>query len=458
MIDEPDHNQPAMTEPFSRFPGFAFQPAVPPAGAVACPFTTAPDANVRLAQKLTYQAGLIPADFCGRAGLLLTRTSEGWLQASLALDPQPSAAGRALGEIRAADLWPGLEEADVPNEMLINGRGEAKTLRTLIEEVFAPFPVRAENHGGREQAVRRAHWRRLLLDGLSTPAVRLIRSLNESGGADRAVALAEWWVGPTPSWEMRFDRTFCAPRAGARFLFEWLLTGVPHDPPQTVLRGDVPEIPVLYEDDALIVISKPARLASVPGGSEIVSAVSILQETRGELHVVHRLDMGTSGVLAFAKTKEALRVMNAAFRRRDACKHYVARLEGVLGAEEGDIDLPLGLNAFDRPRQCVLPESEGGKACRTHFAVRETVNTVSGPKTVVDLYPETGRTHQLRLHCAHARGLGMPIDGDPFYGRFGMLAEGPGFRLCLHAAELTVEHPVTGKPLHVTAPADFPDF
>ena len=90
--------------------------------------------------------------------------------------------------------------------------------------------------------------------------------------------------------------------------------------------------------------------------------------------------------------------------------------------------------------------------------MRETVNTVSGPKTVVDLYPKTGRTHQLRLHCAHARGLGMPIDGDPFYGRYGMLAEGAGFWLCLHAAELTIEHPVTGKPLHITAPSGFPDF
>lgn len=447
-----------MTVLLSRFSSVTFAPVAPVPDLLPSPFTSVPDANVLKARDLLREAGAVPAGFRGRAGLMLTVNPDGTLRAHAAFKPIAEAAAKALPDVRAAELWPGLEDEAVPDALLVNGAGQTKTLREFIADVFAPFPVRAKNHGGDEQAHRRREWRGLLADGLTSPAVELIRARNADPDGPRAVGLAEWWVGETPAWEMRFDGTFCQPCAGARFLFEWLLEGLPHAAPQSVLRGAAPQIPVLYEDEAMVVINKPAGLASVPGGSETVSAKSLLEAERGELFVVHRLDMGTSGVLAFAKTKDALRVMNAAFRLRDACKHYVARLEGVIETREGLIDLPLGLNLFDRPKQCVRTESEGGRACLTRYVVRENVETKSGTKTVVDLYPKTGRTHQLRLHCAHALGLGMPIDGDPFYGRLGMLAEDPSVRLCLHAAELTLEHPTTGEPLHITADPEFGNF
>ncbi|MFR6359300.1 MAG: pseudouridine synthase [Sutterella wadsworthensis] len=122
----------------------------------------------------------------------------------------------------------------------------------------------------------------------------------------------------------------------------------------------------------MVVVDKPARLASVPGGSETTSAREILERTRGELFVVHRLDMGTSGVLAFAKTKEALRPLNLAFADRTAQKTYIARLEGLLEGEErqqGSIALPIALHWFERPKQCVLPVSEGGREALTDYEV-----------------------------------------------------------------------------------------
>ena len=154
----------------------------------------------------------------------------------------------------------------------------------------------------------------------------------------------------------------------------------------------------------MVVVDKPARLASVPGGSETTSAREILERTRGELFVVHRLDMGTSGVLAFAKTKEALRPLNLAFADRSAQKTYIARLEGLLEGEErqqGSIALPIALHWFERPKQCVLPVSEGGREALTDYEVIGVEDTPEGLKSLVALHPRTGRTHQLRVHCAH---------------------------------------------------------
>lgn len=146
-------------------------------------------------------------------------------------------------------------------------------------------------------------------------------------------------------------------------------------------------------------VDKPARLASVPGGSESTSVKAILEETRGELFVVHRLDMGTSGVLAFAKSREALRPLNLAFADRTAEKTYIARLEGVLAGEnrqQGSIALPIALHWFDRPRQCVLPVSQGGRAAHTDYEVIGIEDTPEGLKSLVALRPRTAA----RISCA----------------------------------------------------------
>ena len=222
------------------------------------------------------------------------------------------------------------------------------------------------------------------------------------------------------------------------------------------IRPENIPLDILYEDDDMLVINKPARLGSVPGVRETVSAKSILEKTHGELFVVHRLDLDTSGVLAFAKNKTALARMNDSFRGREAKKTYVARLEGELLSEAGDIALPLGLNWLDRPRQCVIPISCGGKEALTHYRLIDTIQCLGKSKAIVELGLETGRTHQLRLHCA--KGLGLPIDGDPFYGTMGLMAESGATRLCLHAKSLSFEHPNTGKTMLFEAPANFPEF
>ena len=106
----------------------------------------------------------------------------------------------------------------------------------------------------------------------------------------------------------------------------------------------------------------------------------------------------------------------------------------------------------------MLPVSEGGREALTDYQVIGVEDTPEGLKSLVALHPRTGRTHQLRVHCAHPEGLGLPIDGDPFYGTRGLLEETREHRLCLHAASLRITHPMTGRPLEITAPFDFPTF
>lgn len=442
----------------------SFSPASPVPAALPDPWTAAPDENVRLARRLFEEAGLVPAGFAGRVGLMLT-LKDGLLCAQALLEPVRPELMTPWREARASLLHPSVEDEDVRDAVLIDGLGRTTAFRALLDDVFAPFPDRDDDHGGREQRARRALWRGFLTDGLDDPCVRLLMRRNADPAArasDRVVALASWWSGPSPSWDIRHDGAFCAPKSGARFLLSKLLEGIPHEPPRPQQDPDArPELPVLYEDEHLIVVDKPARLASVPGGSESTSVKAILEETRGELFVVHRLDMGTSGVLAFAKSREALRPLNLAFADRTAEKTYIARLEGVLAGEnrqQGSIALPIALHWFDRPRQCVLPVSQGGRAAHTDYEVIGIEDTPEGLKSLVALRPRTGRTHQLRVHCAHPEGLGLPIDGDVFYGSRGMLEETREHRLCLHAATLRIRHPMTGTMLDITAPFDFPNF
>ena len=270
----------------------------------------------------------------------------------------------------------------------------------------------------------------------------------------------EWWVGESPAHEIRHDGAVYSPRAAAKLLFEALVEGIPYVGVEPhVSEEAVPEVPVLYVDDDIIVVNKPSRLASVPGVRETVSTLSILEKTYGPLRIVHRLDMDTSGVILFARNLESERALHEVFRSGLAMKRYEARLTGVPKATRGHITLPLALNRLDRPRQCVLLETETGKPSVTDWELlRIETNAKGVEKAIVSLWPETGRTHQLRVHCAHRQGIGLAIDGDSFYGPMGILAEVSWIRLCLHAAELTLPHPRTGVPVHFEAPADFPDF
>lgn len=252
----------------------------------------------------------------------------------------------------------------------------------------------------------------------------------------KPVCMAEFWWGAPPKNELRRHGHFYPSCSGkCKPLLGYMMQGMEIDDDPMLAQGEgVPE--VIYEDDWLIVVNKPAGYLSVPGRSERPSVLSFVKahcpDATGPM-VVHRLDMATSGLLVVAKNGRAHRALQEQFRQHKVRKRYSAVLDGVWhGAEHGIISLPLCPDILDRPRQRV--DYINGKTAITEFKI---IKTVSG-KTHVHLFPLTGRTHQLRVHCAHKDGLGLPITGDELYGQ---KAE----RLQLHAERLEFTHPETLK-------------
>ena len=261
----------------------------------------------------------------------------------------------------------------------------------------------------------------------------------------RPLQIAEFWQGRSPRMEVRHhDHYYPACRGKCRPILRWMLgTPMPSQPmAESVTAESLPK--VVYADDVLLVVDKPAGLLSVPGRSTAPSVESLLRRDYGEVFMVHRLDMDTSGLLVVARTADAYHDLQRQFLARTIYKRYVALLDGLLppGAM-GTVSLPLRPDLLDRPRQLVDPDH--GRDAVTHYRV---VAVGTDGRSRVELEPHTGRTHQLRLHCAHADGLGTPIVGDPLYGQVDR-------RLCLHAAELRFRHPVTGQPMVFTSVPDF---
>jgi tRNA pseudouridine32 synthase/23S rRNA pseudouridine746 synthase len=183
---------------------------------------------------------------------------------------------------------------------------------------------------------------------------------------------------------------------------------------------------VVYADDRLVVVDKPPGLLSVPGRTEPDCASARVQALYPDALVVHRLDQATSGLLLFARGAQAQRELSADFAERRVGKVYVAVVAGRLEGE-GVIDLPLGADWPNRPRQQV--DFKRGKPSQTRWRVLAH----EGPDTRLLLTPVTGRSHQLRVHLAH---VGHPILGDALYAPPAVAAAGP--RLLLHASELRV--------------------
>lgn len=420
---------------------------------LADPYTTVPSPEM-IEAKRRFAA---PEGFTGRVGVMIENAG-GEPIASFCLESVTSGMAQSYEALTETLLWPVLPLDEVPVMRFVNGRGEESSSRMILKALLDEYPVKPYFQGGREIQWRKGQLCRAFAESMSDPAMRLLAEHNASPKGD-LIGLGEWWVGASPAHEMRFDGTFYAPRACTKFLYAWLIEGVEHELAKPlVTEQSIPQIPVLYEDRDMLVVNKPARLSSVPGIRETVSCMSVLERTYGQLFVVHRLDLDTSGVIAFARNTKALAVLNDAFRSDLVMKRYVARLDGSVPCERGSVALPLNVNRLDRPRQCVLSKAAGGKASSTDYEVISRDLVCGRPTTLVNLYPQTGRTHQLRVHCAHAQGLGCPIDGDPFYSRLGLLAEGTKTRLCLHAAALTIPHPTTGEILHIEAAHAFPDF
>lgn len=265
------------------------------------------------------------------------------------------------------------------------------------------------------------------------------------------ICLAEFWWGASPKSEIRQHKKYYpACQSKCQPILSHMLEGIElDDNPLLKNHAEGQEIDIIYQDEAIVVVNKPAEFLSVPGVNVKDSAYTRLQALYPNVEgpfVLHRLDMSTSGLLVFALTKRANKSLQKQFITRGIEKRYVALLDGKLTEESGDIDLPLRGDLEDRPRQMVC--FEHGKAAQTHWQFIETLAINGLEKSKVYLYPKTGRTHQLRVHCAHQNGLNMPITGDDLYGE-------KANRLHLHAQQLTFDHPYTKERMVFEVEAGF---
>ena len=318
----------------------------------------------------------------------------------------------------------------------------------------------------------------------------------------RPVCMAEFWWGESPASEIRHHlHYYPACRSKCLPILTHMLKGLDVAPNPLAQKRHTAEPRVLYADEYILVVDKPAGMLSVPGKADDSASVSVEEyfannsklkiQNSKFLKAAHRLDMDTSGLLVLARTEQAYVELQRQFASRETVKRYEAVLSGVpkhvnqdstlhSGVQEPTIQnsklktqnsstqpsgcleaisLPLIADINDRPRQRV--DMEHGKPALTLYnivevraadantAVAYTTKKADKSLTLVHLYPKTGRTHQLRVHCAHPQGLACPILGDPLYGTE------RADRMYLHAAELTFRHPITGEPMHFLSPSGF---
>ncbi|MCG2611487.1 pseudouridine synthase [Flavobacterium sp. SM15] len=249
------------------------------------------------------------------------------------------------------------------------------------------------------------------------------------------ICMAEFWWGQSPKSEIRKHGHFYpACRGKCEPILGHMLEGLEVDEnPMLVNPADGVDIETVYEDDYIVIVNKPAEFLSVPG---INIQDSVYERMRlkypnatGPL-IVHRLDMSTSGLMLIAKNKDVHKALQSQFIKRTVKKRYVALLNGLVSANEGEINLPLRVDLEDRPRQLVCYEH--GKPAKTQWKIVSQNEN----KTKIHFWPITGRTHQLRVHASHSLGLNCPIVGDDLYGT-------KADRLHLHAEWLEFKHPIT---------------
>ncbi len=334
---------------------------------------------------------------------------------------------RALDDARSArsrQLLPLIQDT----YHLTNALGEVRPLR----EVFAPtLPPGGAGDCAAPKLMAEAYRRQL-----------------------RPLALAEVWFGAPPRSGDRRSGSFypaCHGKCGP--ILAHMLRGLPADAPPVFGASpiDASEPIVLHEDAHLLVVHKPAGLLSVPGRSgQLQDCVASRLRARypdatGQM-VVHRLDLDTSGLLLAAKDAPTFSSLQRLFSLRAVTKRYVAVVDGDVRSDAGLIELPLRTDIDDRPRQ--IHDPVHGKPAVTSWQVLERHDR----RTRLALTPHTGRTHQLRVHCAHPQGLDAPISGDRLYGR---VAPDHGERLLLHAEHLSFVHPVSGLLLSIDSAAAF---
>ncbi len=263
----------------------------------------------------------------------------------------------------------------------------------------------------------------------------------------KPIALAEFWWGQSPSSEIKKHGQFYpACRGKCEPILGHMLEGIEMDEnPMLTNPALGKELQIIFEDEYLSIVNKPAEFLSVPGkniSDSVYERVRTLYPNATGPLIVHRLDMSTSGLMLIAKTKEIHKHLQSQFLKRTVKKRYIALLDGIVKIPSGEINLPLRVDLDDRPRQLVCYDY--GKTALTHF---ETIDTKKR-QTKVFFYPVTGRTHQLRVHAAHPLGLNTPIVGDDLYGT-------KGERLHLHAESITFRHPVSKEVVTFQVDAEF---
>lgn len=269
----------------------------------------------------------------------------------------------------------------------------------------------------------------------------------------KPLQMAMFWWGESPKEEIRHHLQFYPACNGkCKPILHWMLPASTFEP-EAINLSIYDKVETLYEDREIAVIHKPEGLLSVPGKDAAQPSVYALMrrkypEATGPL-IVHRLDMATSGLMIIAKTEFAYHRLQKEFLNHRVQKKYIAIIseKDILGRdipEKGIVSLPLQPDYLNRPRQIV--NHEQGKEAITEYEILERID---GSHLRIALYPKTGRTHQLRVHCAHQEGLNAPILGDPLYGNE------KAARLHLHAEEITFEHPLTGKKITIKRKADF---
>lgn len=308
---------------------------------------------------------------------------------------------------------------------MLNYRGEAITLCDIFEQTAHKTPPAGAGECAAPKLLQQAylhHW--------------------------KPIAMAEFWWGNSPKNEVRHHGYYYpACKGKCEPILRHMLQGleVEANPIQQEAERGNEKLNIVYEDQWLLIINKPAGMLSVPGKERQTSIYDLARKAYPEADgpmIVHRLDMATSGLLIIAKDKKTHQHLQAQFKNRSIRKKYIALLDGVVLEDEGTIELPLCPNPLDRPRQMV--DTQYGKPAITYYQVLERTDKY----TRIAFYPHTGRTHQLRVHAAHPSGLHCPIIGDELYGK-------KDKRLYLHAESIEFTHPVNGQSMCITEKADF---
>ncbi len=307
---------------------------------------------------------------------------------------------------------------------LLNSQGEAKDLIELFKETIQQKPPAGAGDCAAPKLLQHAFKNKL-----------------------QPVCMAEFWWGAQPKSEIRKHKHFYPACQGkCQPILAHMLSGMAIDD-NPLLKNPAAgkKLDIVFQDEHVIVVNKPANLLSVPGKSitdSVYTRIKAMFPLASGSLIIHRLDMATSGLLMLALNKRAHKNLQLQFINKEVSKRYVAIISGKLTKKEGTICLPLRGDFNDRPRQLVCYEH--GKHAETTWKIIEEIKG----KTKLFLYPITGRTHQLRMHCAHPKGLNMPIVGDDLYGT-------SDSRLYLHAQQLSFIHPISKQRLTFSVKENF---